>query len=594
MFDIEALRSLSPEIICLGNHRPIIQSMLDFDFLVGRKKPTVKAITSSTDGYERFFFGKKETLLPVYSGVKNIPAKKLDSVNLFFNANSGRRAHSSTLDLFRYNKSIFGGVIFAENVPELHALHLLEEADKNKSWIIGPASVGIYIPGHLKLGAIAGTDYAQLVSAYADTPGNVAILSASGGMTNELISTVTQSGHQISFALSFGGDRFPLTTPAEAFLQAEKDTATEYIVYYGELGGDDEYEVAELVKNKKVTKPIFTYIAGSISELFEEPPQFGHAKAMAKSHEESAKSKRQMMQEHGIISSETFNEFVEHIKEIPQTTMKKSLNTSNPSRNHAMFASSISEEKDGDIHILGKNLIDFAKDSSFAEMVVSMFLGKQVQSREVIDCVDHILKLTVDHGPSVSGAVNTIVTARAGRDLSSSLSAGLLTIGDRFGGAVNGAAEVWLRGATQNITAKDMVEEFAKQKKYIPGIGHKKYRTDNPDPRVASILSFSSQAQNKRFTTYAKQIEKITSEKKANLILNVDGTIAAVLLDLLSEKEKLTDEQLLALVRTEFFNAFFILGRSVGFIAHFLDQKRLGEGLFRLPDKDVAHIEIPE
>lgn len=36
--------------------------------------------------------------------------------------------------------------------------------------------------------------------------------------------------------------------------------------------------------------------------------------------------------------------------------------------------------------------------------------------------------LTADHGPAVSGAHNTIVCARAGKDLISSLVSGLLTI----------------------------------------------------------------------------------------------------------------------------------------------------------------------
>ena len=42
--------------------------------------------------------------------------------------------------------------------------------------------------------------------------------------------------------------------------------------------------------------------------------------------------------------------------------------------------------------------------------------------------------MTADHGPAVSGAHNTIVAARAGKDLVSSLASGLLTIGPRFGG----------------------------------------------------------------------------------------------------------------------------------------------------------------
>jgi ATP citrate (pro-S)-lyase len=36
--------------------------------------------------------------------------------------------------------------------------------------------------------------------------------------------------------------------------------------------------------------------------------------------------------------------------------------------------------------------------------------------------------VTADHGPAVSGAHNTIVCARAGKDLVSSLVSGLLTI----------------------------------------------------------------------------------------------------------------------------------------------------------------------
>ena len=198
--------------------------------------------------------------------------------------------------------------------------------------------------------------------------------------------------------------------------------------------------------------------------------------------------------------------------------------------------------------------------------------------------------MLVDHGPYVSGAVNTIVTARAGRDLVSSLSAGLLTVGPRFGGAINQAAANWIRGVKEEVPAQDFVEEFAMKKEYISGIGHRKYRVDFPDPRVNELLAFSDSLKEKRFTTFAKEVEKITVNKKGNLILNVDGAIAAVLLDILSEKEQLSDEELVRLSEIEFFNALFVLSRSVGFIAHFLDQKRLDEGLFRLEEGDVTSL----
>ena len=51
------------------------------------------------------------------------------------------------------------------------------------------------------------------------------------------------------------------------------------------------------------------------------------------------------------------------------------------------------------------------------------------------------LMVTADHGPAVSGAHNTIVCSRAGKDLVSSVASGLLTIGERFGGALDSAAK---------------------------------------------------------------------------------------------------------------------------------------------------------
>jgi len=42
--------------------------------------------------------------------------------------------------------------------------------------------------------------------------------------------------------------------------------------------------------------------------------------------------------------------------------------------------------------------------------------------------IEMCLMVTADHGPAVSGSHNTIVCARAGKDLVSSLASGLLTI----------------------------------------------------------------------------------------------------------------------------------------------------------------------
>ncbi len=58
--------------------------------------------------------------------------------------------------------------------------------------------------------------------------------------------------------------------------------------------------------------------------------------------------------------------------------------------------------------------------------------------------IEMVLMVSADHGPAVSGAHNTIVAARAGKDLVSSLCSGLLTIGPRFGGALDDAASMFM------------------------------------------------------------------------------------------------------------------------------------------------------
>lgn len=584
-------RTETPLIICIGNHPPIIQSMLDFDFMVGRKEPSIKAIIAGGRKFERYFFGEREVAIPVYSSGHDLSRTwSYQGRALFLNVSSGRRVYTSTLELLENMPSIEGGVLFAENMPEQHATNLITFTKEKGIWIIGPASVGLLVPGQLKLGAIAGVDYAQLKSARAASRGNVAVFSASGGMTNELIWNVTKAGHTLSFALHFGGDRFPIFSPADAFLAAEVDDATDCIVYYGELGGDDEYELVRLKKEGRLTKPVFAFIAGTISDLFETPPQFGHAKAMAKTLGESAQAKRTALREAGISTPDTFAEFLGLLNTIPMHKQNEQEEIELGSRKKSLFMSSISREKDGKVEVLGSDLTELSSSTTFAELLISMFLGKKIKSKEVVEFVDTVLKLLIDHGPHVSGAVNTMITARAGRDMVSSLAAGILTIGPRFGGAINEAAHNWFTAVENGVPAEEFVESFAAKKQYISGIGHKKYRTDNPDPRVAKLFTYVERLDVKKYTTFARQVEAITTDKKANLILNLDGAVAAIMLDLLTEKEGFSPEKLKECIDTEFFNALFILPRSAGFIAHYLDQKRLDEGLFRLPDDEVMFV----
>ena len=595
--NINKIRNSIPQIIMIGDYPPIIQSIMDYDFLCQKESPSIQAIIGANKRGQRYFWGKKEILIPFYNNLDETPNHLNDRINLFLNVTSARRVNFTSEITVNALKNIIGGVIFAENIPEKNTLGLLEIIKNKDIFLIGPSSVGLMIPGKLKLGAIGGVEPRQLYNPVLYNPGNIAVFSASGGMTNELINIVSGFGKRISFCLSFGADRFPLTTPVDAILTAENDPKTTHIVYFGELGGTDEYEIVKLVRSGKIKKPIIAYIGGSISDHFPTPPQFGHAKALAKDKLETAKEKLEALKRSGVKTASSFTEYVKLIKSIPDVSKDIFAVDVNyldlHIRKKALFASSISKETPSGVEILGEDQLTLSKNNSFSYIVSSMLLGKKIRSKELEEFTDLTLKLLVDNGPSVSGALNTIITARAGKDLVSSLAAGLLTIGKRFGGSVNGAADNWLNGVSSNINAHDFVEEFAKNAKIIEGIGHKKYRIDNPDPRVIELVKWSTKLKSGKFLKFARSIEAITSEKKANLILNVDGAMAAIFLDILSEKEGFSLKELKELTKVEFFNAFFVIPRSVGFIAHYLDQERLDEGLFRLPTEEISYVKRP-
>lgn len=97
----------------------------------------------------------------------------------------------------------------------------------------------------------------------------------------------------------------------------------------------------------------------------------------------------------------------------------------------------------GFILLLGMPISDVLQKNVGIGGVISLLWFQRCLPPYVCKFFEMCLMVTADHGPAVSGAHNTIVCARAGKDLVSSLVSGLLTIGDRFGGALDGAAKTF-------------------------------------------------------------------------------------------------------------------------------------------------------
>jgi ATP citrate (pro-S)-lyase len=124
----------------------------------------------------------------------------------------------------------------------------------------------------------------------------------------------------------------------------------------------------------------------------------------------------------------------------------------------------------------------------------------------------------------------------------------------------------------------------------IQGIGHRIKSVTNPDVRVELLIQFAKKHFPKTETLdYALEVEKLTTSKRGNLILNVDGCIGVLCCDMLRGIGYSRDE-VREFVNLGILNALFVLGRSIGFMGHIMDQKRLKSRLYRHPWDDITYM----
>jgi ATP-citrate lyase alpha-subunit len=169
----------------------------------------------------------------------------------------------------------------------------------------------------------------------------------------------------------------------------------------------------------------------------------------------------------------------------------------------------------------------------------------------------------------------------------------MVTIGPRFGGAVNGAAEHFSWGLENKMSPRDFVDAMNMKKVRIQGIGHKVHSVQNPDARVELMVKFAREHFPKTpLCDYALAVQAVTTMKRNNLILNVDGCIGVLCVDMLKNLGY-TDTEIKEMIEMGFFNALFILGRTIGFMGHYFDQKRLKTPLYRHPWDDILY-DVPE
>lgn len=185
--------------------------------------------------------------------------------------------------------------------------------------------------------------------------------------------------------------------------------------------------------------------------------------------------------------------------------------------------------------------------------------------------LDAILVATAEHGVQAPSTFVTRAAASTGNPINSALAAGILTVGEWHGGAVEKAAQM----LQSKKSAEEIVTDAIKNKEKLAGYGHKVYKDE--DPRTVAIfakakeLNFSQKYIDKA-VAIQQEFEKQSGKK---LPINIDGAIAAVVSELGFD--------------WRLGKAVFALGRMPGMIAHAHEEIINEKPYRRLEDEDVEY-----
>lgn len=174
---------------------------------------------------------------------------------------------------------------------------------ERKMRLIGPNCAGIISPGKGFMGIMPPHIY---------MPGRVGIVGRSGTLGYEAASQMKSLGIGISSSIGIGGDPINGSSFKDILELFEADPDTDAVVLVGEIGGPQEAEAAEYIRDH-MTKPVAAYIAGLSAP---KGRRMGHAGAIVSAFGESAQEKVDILKQAGVTIVPTPSSFGEVVEKM--------------------------------------------------------------------------------------------------------------------------------------------------------------------------------------------------------------------------------------------------------------------------------------
>ncbi|WP_071795231.1 succinate--CoA ligase subunit alpha [Natronohydrobacter thiooxidans] len=157
--------------------------------------------------------------------------------------------------------------------------------------LTGPNCAGTISPGKALLGIMPGHIY---------LPGNIGIVGRSGTLGYEAAQQLKDLGLGVSTSVGIGGDPINGSSFKDILAEFERDDETHLVCLIGEIGGPQEAEAAEFIRDH-MSKPVVAYIAGLTAP---KGRTMGHAGAIISAFGESASEKVEILSSAGVTVAE--------------------------------------------------------------------------------------------------------------------------------------------------------------------------------------------------------------------------------------------------------------------------------------------------
>src|SRR5262249_26470191 len=149
------------------------------------------------------------------------------------------------------------------------------------------------------------------------------------------------------------------------------------------------------------------------------------------------------------------------------------------------WKTSLSGVEPNKILIRGYRVQDLMTHCSFGDIIYLTFKGELPEGNEG-RMIEMIVVSSTDHSLLAPSIDATRFVASGGVPLQAAVAAGVISLGDHHGGAIEQCAQLLQESVKAGANASDIVAGFRSRKQRVPGFGHPWH---DRDPRTLMLIS---------------------------------------------------------------------------------------------------------